>query len=206
MTQEQIAYANFIKAICESYDCADAAKPLQEGFAALCESQAMFEGERWDKFKKTAGALGMAGAIAAGGALAAVDNHDRDEMSFRHSVNCGTMQDESKLAYMPDNNSDEAVELAYQLNDQLIQLGNENGIGRGLSVLDLEEKIQKDRRAVENATNQDELKAATKRLNLDNRQAQKAIYMVQHGGKCQDGKTIFATPKSGLLHTWNDNR
>lgn len=206
MTQEQIAYANFIKSICESYNCADATKPLQEGFAALCEAQAMFEGERWDKFKKTAGALGLAGVIAAGAGLAGVDKHERDDMSFHHSVNCGTLQDESKLAYMPDNNSDEAVETAYQLNKQLIQLGQENGIGRGLSVLDLEKKIQKDRRAVENATNPDELKAATKQLNLDNRQAQRAISMIQKGGQCQDGKTIFATPKSGLLHTWNDNR
>lgn len=38
MTPEQIAYAKFIKAICESYDCADATKPLQEGFTALCEA------------------------------------------------------------------------------------------------------------------------------------------------------------------------
>lgn len=38
MTPEQIAYAKFIKSICESYDCADATKPLQEGFTALCEA------------------------------------------------------------------------------------------------------------------------------------------------------------------------
>ncbi len=38
MTQEQIAYAKFIKAVCESYDCAAANKPLQEGFTALCEA------------------------------------------------------------------------------------------------------------------------------------------------------------------------
>lgn len=43
MTQEQIAYANFIKAICESYNCADATKPLQEGFVALCGAQALNE-------------------------------------------------------------------------------------------------------------------------------------------------------------------
>lgn len=38
MAKEQLAYAEFIKAICESYDCADATKPLQEGFTAMCEA------------------------------------------------------------------------------------------------------------------------------------------------------------------------
>ena len=51
MNKKPQLYSEFIKAICESYGCSDAIRPLQEGFAALCEAFPLAETNA-DKYKK----------------------------------------------------------------------------------------------------------------------------------------------------------
>lgn len=206
MTQGQIAYANFIKAICESYNCADATKPLQEGFAALCAAQAL--NESWlDTAKKAALPLAVAGGIAATGAAAGAahdyDTKTRSEMLDAHWANCGIAPKTSHLQYMPSNNSEQAVETAYQLQDQLDSIANSDQFGGKLVSPSFQNRMAKDIKAVENAKDDAAKKAATQQLNLDIRQGNNLVYTISHG-KCPDGKTVYASPKSTILKTWND--
>lgn len=204
MTQEQIAYANFIKTICESYNCADATKPLQEGFAALCEAQAMFEGEKWDSFKKKAKTAGLAGALALGSAgayaLNAIDQQERDKMMNDHKVFCGLEEDPYPYHFDQEYGSDEAVQVAYDITDKLCDYGMKGSLGR--TTLKLQDKLINDRRAVEDATDDVERQNATAQLNKDIRQAERALHMVENNGTCIDGKHVYARPKSGLERKW----
>lgn len=206
MTQEQIAYANFIKTICESYNCADATRPLQEGFAALCEAQAL--NESWlDTAKKAVLPLAVAaGIVGTGEAAKAAHDYDtktRAEMFDAHWGNCGIAPQTDKLQYMPSNNSEQAVETAYQLQDQLDSIANADQFGGKLVSPKFQNRISKDIKAVENAKDDAAKKAATQQLNLDIRQGNNLVYTISHG-KCPDGKSVYASPQSTIFKTWKD--
>ena len=38
MNSIQKSYSSFVESVCKQFDCTDAIRPLQEGFAALCEA------------------------------------------------------------------------------------------------------------------------------------------------------------------------
>jgi hypothetical protein len=196
MTPSQEAYAKFIKSVCEAYDCPDAIQPLTEGFDALCEAKG------WWK------PLAVAGGIAALGAGAnAAHNYDqetRTNMLNAHWNNCGFSQSETTPQYMPSNNSEEAIETAYKLSDELYKASIGSYVGKSLSSTKIQNQLSKDTHAVENAKTQEAKKAATQKLNADIRQGNRLLSTINHGGMCPDGKTVFATPKSTILKTWDD--
>lgn len=50
MTSMQKSYCSFVESVCKQFDCTGAIRPLQEGFAALCEADAgdTRNGSAWD--------------------------------------------------------------------------------------------------------------------------------------------------------------
>jgi hypothetical protein len=44
----QKSYSSFVESVCKKFDCTEAIRPLQEGFAALCEAGDRMSGSAWD--------------------------------------------------------------------------------------------------------------------------------------------------------------
>ena len=48
MNSMQKTYHSFVESVCKKFDCTEAIRPLQEGFAALCEAGDRMSGSAWD--------------------------------------------------------------------------------------------------------------------------------------------------------------
>lgn len=48
MNSMQKSYISFVESVCKQFECTDAIRPLQEGFAAMCEAGDRMSGSAWD--------------------------------------------------------------------------------------------------------------------------------------------------------------